>query len=56
VFTTLEGVATKLFSYFLNKKRMLRQLDCIVINKKRMLRQLDCIVINKCYTILKSNN
>jgi hypothetical protein len=42
VFTTLEGAATKSFSRFLNKKCMLRQLDCIVIDKY--------------YTILKSND
>jgi superfamily II DNA helicase RecQ len=42
VFTTLEGAATKSFSRFLNKKRILRQLDRIVIDKY--------------HTILKSNN
>jgi superfamily II helicase len=42
MFTTLEGAATKLFSHFLDKKRMLRQLDQIVINKY--------------HTMLESNN
>jgi len=42
VFAILEGAATKLFSYFLNKKYILRQLDYIIVNKY--------------YTILKSNN
>jgi hypothetical protein len=39
VFTTLEGAATKSFGYFLDKKRTLQQLDCIVIDK--------------CYTMFK---
>jgi hypothetical protein len=42
MFITLEGVATRLFSRFLNEKRMLKQLDCIVIDE--------------CYTMLKSND
>jgi hypothetical protein len=37
---TLEGAATKSFSYFLDKKRTLQQLDYIIINK--------------CYTMFKS--